>query len=531
VPGAAAALGEVEQQAGLAGLARRGLISLVGSGVSAVAGVLVVLAVTRTLPADTAGTFFALTSVFLIAEMVARLGTGTGLVWAISRARAVGLRHSLGDLLRVALVPVFALSLALGAALFVAADEVARLLGDGDPGTALAVRILAVLLPLTTASDSLVAATRGSGAILPTVLIDRIGRPLVQLAAVVLAALGGSLAVLCAAWALPWVLSALLAAWWLARVQHRSAARATAAEPAAAEAAAPEESHRPWREFWTFTGPRAVTTIVQLALQRMDIVLLTLLAGPAPAAIYTAATRFLVVGQVINQGISTVTEPRISRLLAREDRAAAAAVYQTTTAWLVLLCWPMYLLVAAFAGPITSLFGPGYDAGAPVVVILACTMLVASGVGTVDVLLIMGGRTRWNLGNSLAALAVNIGLDVLLIPDLGIIGAAVGWSAAILVNNLVPLAQVWRFLGLHPFGRAGALAMTLALVCFGALPLAARAAFDSHVAVAGAAVVGLVLYLAGAWRGRRTLALDGLRPARRAEVRAARGQPAAVPPG
>jgi len=250
----------------------------------------------------------------------------------------------------------------------------------------------------------------------------------------------------------------------------------------------------------------------------MDIVLLTLLAGPAPAAVYTAATRFLVVGQVVNQAVSTVTEPRISRLLAREDRAGAAAVYRTTTAWLVLLCWPLYLLVAAFADPIMDVFGKGYDAGAPVVVVLACTMLVASGVGTVDVLLIMGGRTRWNLGNSIAALVVNVAVDLLLIPPLGIIGAAVGWSAAILVNNLVPLGQVWRVLGLHPFGAGGAVAMTLSLVCFGGLPLLARTTSGGGAATALAAGAGLLLFLAGCWRWRRVLALDALGQLRRART-------------
>src|SRR5215218_6400811 len=75
---------------GLSGLARGGALSLAGSAVSAVTGILLVIAGTRSLPQDVAGIFFALTSVFLIAEGVSRLGTGTGLVWAISRSRALG---------------------------------------------------------------------------------------------------------------------------------------------------------------------------------------------------------------------------------------------------------------------------------------------------------------------------------------------------------------------------------------------------------------------------------------------------------
>jgi O-antigen/teichoic acid export membrane protein len=506
-PGPGTAAANARQRAGLAGLARSGLLSLAGSAVSAVAGVLLVLAVTRTLPKDSAGTFFALTSVFLIAEMVARLGTGTGLVWAIARTRALGQASRVPAYLRVALTPVVALSLLLGVVMFATADVLAELAGarpDGD--AAHAVRILAVLLPLTTVSDTLVAATRGHGAILPTVALDRVGRPVLQLAVVVLAAATGSLAALTTAWAAPWVLSAVLAAWWLLRLQRPHASSAVQA---------PRET-RPWREFWSFTAPRAVTSVVQLALQRLDIVLLTLLAGPAEAAIYTAATRFLVVGQVANQGLTSVVEPRLSRLLALADRSAAGAVYRTATGWLVLLTWPMYLLVATYADGMLDWFGSGYDDGTVVVLVLVGSMLVASAIGMVDVVLIMGGRTSWNLVNSMVALVVNIVVDVLLIPPLGLLGAAIGWGAAILVNNLLPLYQVWRHMGLHPFGPATGTALGLSLGCFGLLPLAIHGAWGGGVPVALATtLVGTALFLLGVWRWRRRLELDALRALRR----------------
>jgi O-antigen/teichoic acid export membrane protein len=491
------------RRVGLAGLARGGLLSLAGSSVSAVTGILVVLAVTRSLPQGAAGTFFALTSVFLIAEVTARLGTGTGLVWAISRERALQGSVRLPALLRVALAPVVALSVVVGAALFLGAGSVAGLLsGDPDGEAATAVRVLAVLLPLTALSNALVAATRGQGAILPTVVLDRVGRPLLQLALVVLAVAGGSLTVLTTLWALPWALCAGLAAVWLWR-SHRTEPAPAAAEPL------------PWREFWRFTGPRAVTSVVQLALQRLDIVLLTLLAGPAEAAVYTAATRFLVVGQIANQALAAVAEPRLGRLLALGDRPAAAEVYRAATGWLVLLCWPLYLLVATYADAFLGWFGEGYDAGTGVVLVLAAAMLLATGVGMVDVVLIMGGRTAWNLGNAAAALLTNVLLDVLLIPRLGLLGAAIGWAAAIVVANLAPLAQVWRHMRLHPFGIGTATAAALSMACFALLPALVRAGWDGGWATPIATGLGAVLYIVGCLRWRRALALDALREVRR----------------
>ena len=61
--------------------------------------------------------------------------------------------------------------------------------------------------------------------------------------------------------------------------------------------------------------------------------------------------------------------------------------------------------------------------------VLAAAMLVATGCGMVDMVLTMAGRTSWNLGNVLLALGVNVGLDLLLIPEHGVLGAAIGLAA------------------------------------------------------------------------------------------------------
>jgi O-antigen/teichoic acid export membrane protein len=145
------------------------------------------------------------------------------------------------------------------------------------------------------------------------------------------------------------------------------------------------------------------------------------------------------------------------------------------------------------------------------VVVLALAMLVATGCGMVDMLLTMGGRTSWNLGNTLLALTVNVGLNLLLIPPLGILGAALAWAAAILANNLVPLAQIGLVLRLHPFDRATGRAALLALACFGVLPGGLLLTVSSPVALAVSLAVGVPLFGALCWTSRHVLRLAVLR--------------------
>jgi O-antigen/teichoic acid export membrane protein len=263
--------------------------------------------------------------------------------------------------------------------------------------------------------------------------------------------------------------------------------------------------------FWRFTAPRALANLAQITIQRIDIVLVAIMRGPAAAAIYTAATRFLVAGQFGNAAISMAAQPRFAELFAVGDRRGAGVIYRATTAWLVVLTWPLYLLAVMYGPVVLTLFGHSYRAGHPVMIILGLTMLLATACGQVDMVLITTGRSSWSLANGLLAVVVNVGLDLFLIPRYGITGAAIGWSAAIVVTNLTPLAQLAASVRLHPFGRGTLVAMALALLSFAVIPLTVRAAAGSGAAASiGAVLAGCCVQAAGLWWFRRVLRLSAL---------------------
>jgi O-antigen/teichoic acid export membrane protein len=509
-------------EADLGRAARSSALSVAGAVASAVLGAVFTVLVTRGVPPSAAGTFFAVTSVFLLLLAVARLGTGTGIVYFFTRHRVLGSPSLLWPTLRTAAVPVVVAAGVLGAGLFAAAPLVSSLLGAGGAGV-LPLRVLAVFVPLAAVSDLCLAAAWGCGQVRPLVVVDRIGRPALQvLGALVAIGTGWAASVaLPVAWAGPYLASAVVAVVWLRRLMPDTGG-AGVAGPDARGLPGPGPDARDLPEsravsgFWAFTAPRALGSIAQIALQRLDVVLLAALAGPVEAAVYTAATRFLVFGQLGGQAVSTGVQHRFGTLFALGDRAAAGELYRTATAWLILLTWPLYLLFALYSPYVLAIFGRDYTAGEPVMVLLALTMLVATGCGMVDNVLNMAGRTTWTLANAVLALVVNVGLDLLLIPRLGILGAAIAWAAAIAVNNLVPLAQLRWWLGLHPFGPGTAVAGALALLAFGAVPgVAALALGRSLPVLVGATVAGAVLYASGAWAARETLRLTALRALRR----------------
>ena len=482
-------------------LARRGTASVLGAAASAVFGVVLVVIVTNGFTPAVAGTLFAATSVFLILEAVAVLGTDTGLVkWLptlLASGRAVDVRRTL----LIATAPVLLVSVAGGAALYAAAGPLATaLVGRSAAATGTPMlQALAPVLPVATLHTLVLAATRGMGTMRPTVAVENVARLGLQAVAVLtVVLLGGGVVPLVLAWGLPYLPSLVASLSWLRRLVARHDVRGTAPTP--------------WgtltRGFWAYTGPRALARITQAGLKRSDIVLVAALASPAAAALYTAATRFVVLGQLFVQAVQQALSPQLSSLFAQGRTKAADSVFQAATQWSMLAAWPLYLVMAGFAPIMMLVFGDGYGVASDVVVILSLTMLLATACGPVDSVLLMSGRSWLSLGNNTVALAINVGLNLALIPSLGIRGAAISWSVAIVVRNLLPLVQVRRQLGMSPLTRGGLVVAVTSVACFGVVGVIG-VTFDPGTAVALPLVgVAVAAYAASTWSLRGQLGLS-----------------------
>ncbi len=79
------------------------------------------------------------------------------------------------------------------------------------------------------------------------------------------------------------------------------------------------------------------------------------------AAIYAAVTRFLVLGGMVSGAVSTAVQPRLGEALGRSDHESARDLFATSTAWLLMLSWPIYLMLIVFAPVVVRVFGEEYS--------------------------------------------------------------------------------------------------------------------------------------------------------------------------
>ncbi len=322
---------------------------------------------------------------------------------------------------------------------------------------------------------------------------------MVQIVLVSVAALVGATPTLVAwAWSVGVAFSLVAGVLWLRSLATQRAVPDLADRSLAATA----------REFWAFTLPRSLASVFRVGVQWLDIILVGGLMSPRDALVYTVATRLLQAGFLAVDAVGQAVEPMFSSLLASANETRAHALFQGATGWLVGLTWPLFLGMWIFAPAVLGLFGSEYVEATTVIAILAGSALIGSGFGPVDVLLVMAGKSMWSFWNSATSLTLNVGLNFLLIPSLGLNGAALAWAVSRVVANLLPLVEIRKLYGFHPFGRgwrAGALA---SLITFGAIGLIFRWLWGPSLGVFIAYVaVALVAYAALAWQWRSQLQL------------------------
>jgi O-antigen/teichoic acid export membrane protein len=481
-------------------LASGGMLNLVGSVVGAVLGFVLVVVFTRGLGPGGSGALFEAIALFLILAELATLGADTGLLRGVPRVLALERRAELAPTISAALWPVLGIGSAIALGVIVSAEHVGDLLIHGPEHAAgvTYLRILAPFIPLAAATTVALSGTRGFGSMLPYVALDRIGVPLVRpmLAGMAIAA-GLGPAAMALAWVLPVAVEFPLALAILGRLV-RTTKRTGPARPTRELAA----------EFWRFAAPRGAAGMFQILVLWLDVILVGAFLAASAAGVYAATSRLAMIGMFAAQAVQMAIAPQISALFSRNDRAGAQRLYTIGTGWLMAPSWPLYILLAVFAPVVLRLFGPEFVRGQTVLVILSLAMLFNLGTGNVNVILLMAGKSWWNLCNTLVSLVINVGLNLLLIPRYGITGAALAWATSILWQNLAPVFQLRRAYRIQPFGPGWAIVAGASLACYGGLGILLRAALGPTVpALVVTAVLGTVLYGAILWTVRRPLQL------------------------
>lgn len=451
----------VSDEAGERGkLARGGLLSFVGSGVSAAMGFALTIILARLLGDSGSGVVLQAIGVFTIALSLARLGMDSVAIWIVPRqstSDATLLRGTAAYLLGVAAVA----GVIGAAALYLGATSVASGSDGNTKEVATAVQAIAWFLPVASVLLVALAFTRGLGELRTYVALGSVGLPTARpIATGVVAGIGGSTAMVALAWAAPLV-PALVIALIVVFVQVRNRER---------ENVLPS----PWRvprpalgELNRYAAPRTASAALEQSLIWVDVILVGAIAGSAAAGVYGGAARLIAAGLIVDTAIRVVVSPAFSALLHDKKLAAVQALYRTAATWLVLFSSPLYIMLAIFAPLVLSWLGEPFVAGSGVLVVLCVGAIVTLMAGNIHSVLLMSGHSGWAAANKLAVVTLNIAANLVLIPAVGIIGAAVAWALSMLLDAILASVEVRKLVGITVDLRPVCFALLVAAVSFG----------------------------------------------------------------
>jgi O-antigen/teichoic acid export membrane protein len=202
-----------------------------------------------------------------------------------------------------------------------------------------------------------------------------------------------------------------------------------------------------------FGALRAPATLFAQLLFWIDTFVLAAYRGSAQVGVYGATVR---TGQsllLFLTSLSLVFSPFVADLHYRGEKDKLDALYKNVTRWGLATTLPILLALAILPGTIMRVYGPRFVVGASALEILIIGLIVPVIVGTVGFILIMVGRTGWDLLVYVASFVVAVGIAVLLAPRFGMRGAALAEAVTLTLSAFARLLLVKRFVDIWPFDR------------------------------------------------------------------------------
>ena len=251
-------------------------------------------------------------------------------------------------------------------------------------------------------------------------------------------AAGGSALHASLAWAFAWMVGAVAALLVLMGMARRTPEWRSSVKR-------PDRSLR--RRIGGFAFPRVLASALEQSILWLDVVLVGILIGSAEAGVYGTVSRFVTAGALVATALRIVVAPRFSALLGEGRLREVERLYVVTAQWILLLGAPAYVLLALFSPTVLGWLGEGFADSLWPLVLLCAGSLVVLAAGNVQALLLMSGRSAASAANKAVGLTFNIIGNVILVPRVGITGAAAVWAASMALDTALAMWQVRRHVG------------------------------------------------------------------------------------
>ncbi|WP_248515300.1 lipopolysaccharide biosynthesis protein [Salinarchaeum laminariae] len=251
-------------------------------------------------------------------------------------------------------------------------------------------------------------------------------------------------------------------------------------------------------DYYRYAAPVAMSSLGKIFQNRVDVFLVGALLTAVAAGIYNVVLVLVAIAWIPLMAFNQLLPPVASDLYADDDVETLNAVYTSATRLIVTTVLPIVAVQLVFGRELLGLFGDTYTRGYLPLGVYLGGVLVGSAVGATGWLLMMTDHQYARMALDWLLAVLNVGLTYAFVVTFGLVGAALGTSLAIAVQNFLQVLMLRRFEGLWPWDRSfltplGAGATMIAVMA------GVRRLVGGPLGIAVALVVGIVSYLGALW--------------------------------
>ena len=205
------------------------------------------------------------------------------------------------------------------------------------------------------------------------------------------------------------------------------------------------------REFFSYSWPVLFLSVINFIFSWTDSFLIAYYKDVFSVGLYNAAFSIAALMGFVPELFRQIFLPLITKEYSKKNFEVIKQLSKQSAKWIFMLNLPVFLILFLFPGAIINiLFGPDFISSYNVLRILAVAGIFSSFALLLTNMILMTGRSKIILWNLLVFSALNIILNVMLIPTMGINGAALATTISIILMNLILFIEVKHYTGLIP---------------------------------------------------------------------------------
>jgi O-antigen/teichoic acid export membrane protein len=208
------------------------------------------------------------------------------------------------------------------------------------------------------------------------------------------------------------------------------------------------------KELLLFSLPVLGSGVISVVIVWAATLILGYFKNPAIVGLYNAAYPL---GEFIATPLAAlmlIYTPVATGLYSQNLMTELRRNYTILTKWIVSLTLPLFLVLCLFPEAVLNLtFGSAYVAAAPALRILSLGFIIRNLLGPNANTLLAVGKSRFVMWATLITAIISVLICIVLIPPLGIVGAAIAFAVSITVGSIIMSVRVYLLCQAQPLSK------------------------------------------------------------------------------